>query len=110
MRVYVAGPYSKGDQIANVRAAIMVGDRLLVAGAVPYIPHLTAFWHLLSPHPYQEWLDLDLEWLRQCQAIIRLPGESSGADGEVAEAIAWGIPVFRDVETLCGWMKEQEGA
>lgn len=98
MRVYVAGPYSKGDQVLNVRAAIEAADRLAAAGHSPYVPHLTMLWHLVSPRPYSWWLALDLEWLAVCDAVVRLPGDSAGADGETAEADRLGIPVFNRVE------------
>lgn len=100
MKVYIAGPYTKGDVAMNVRAAIEAGDRVLKAGHVPFIPHLTHFWHMICPGPYGQWIKLDLEWLPCCGALLRLPGESSGADGEVAEAKRLGIPVFYSVEEL----------
>lgn len=113
MRVYVAGPYSQGDQAANVRAAIDAADKLAAAGHVPYIPHLTHFWHLVTPRPYQWWLDYDAQWLACCDAVLRLPGRSAGADEEVALAAELGIPVYggnprvrtaTDVDILIGCM------
>jgi hypothetical protein len=86
MRVYVAGPYSKGDVVLNVRNAIAAADTLLAAGHTPFIPHLTHLWHLVSPKTYEEWLAIDLDWLKCCDALVRLPGESSGADREVVYA------------------------
>jgi hypothetical protein len=100
MKVYVAGPYTKGDVALNVRAAIEAADRLLKAGYVPFLPHVTHFWHLVCPGPYEQWIAYDLEWLPSCQALVRLPGESAGADGEVARARELGIPVFEGVEAF----------
>lgn len=97
MRVYVAGPYTKGDVVLNTRAAIEAGQTLLLAGHAPFVPHLTHFWHLMFPGPYEQWLELDLAWLEVCEALIRLPGESSGADGEVRRAIELKIPVYYSV-------------
>ena len=94
MRVYVAGPYSRGDVAENVRLAVLVADDLLDAGHAPYVPHLTHFWHLLKPREYEDWLRLDLLWLEQCEAVLRLPGESPGADREVARARELGLPVY----------------
>lgn len=85
-RVYVAGPYSKGDVALNVRRAIETGHLLLEAGHVPYIPHLTHFRHMLFPRPYEEWLAYDNQWLPLCHVLLRLKGDSSGADKEVALA------------------------
>lgn len=100
MRVYVAGPYSKGDTILNVRKAIEAAERLAAAGHTPYIPHLTMLWHLLRPHGDLFWRGYDLEWLRCCDAVLRLPGESVGADGEVHMAKVCGIPVYESVAEL----------
>jgi hypothetical protein len=99
-RVYVAGPYSSGDVAANVRNAYAAATRLADAGFAPFVPHHTHFWHLLFPRPYEEWLRLDLTFLPCCDAVLRLPGESSGADAEVREATTLRIPVFDDLEEL----------
>lgn len=69
-------------------------------GYAPYIPHLTHFWHTMIPNEYSTWLELDLEWLCACDAVLRLPGESSGADNEVAEATKQGIPVVYSIDEL----------
>ena len=99
-RVYVAGPYSTGDVAVNVRNAYAAASRLADAGLAPFVPHHTHFWHLLFPRTYQEWLSLDLAFLRCCDALLRLPGESFGADTEVREARSLSIPVFDDLDTL----------
>ena len=100
MRVYVAGPYSKGHVNENVRAAVAAGERLVKAGHIPYIPHLHHFWDLLYPGPQEQWMKFDLEWLHQCEVVLRLPGYSAGADLEVATADQLGIPVFYNVWEL----------
>lgn len=100
MRVYVAGPYTRGDQAINVRRAIEAGNRLAEAGHHPFIPHLTMFWHLLYPHEYRFWMDQDRAWLKACEAVVRLPGESAGADEETRIAELIGLPVFGSVEDL----------
>ncbi len=97
-RVYVAGPYTKGDVAVNVREAVRVSDELLRLGYAPYCPHLTHFWHMLFPSEYQTWLDLDNEWVTCCDTLLRIPGESSGADKEVALAESLGLPVFFSVK------------
>ncbi len=100
-RVYVAGPLeTQGFLIDHVRNAIDAGDRLLNAGFAPYIPHITVLWGLVHSHPYQEWIDLDLEWLAVCDYLLRLPGESNGADIEVRFALEHNIPVYYSLEEL----------
>jgi hypothetical protein len=94
LRVYIAAPYTIGDPIVNIREAVIAGDRILQLGHIPFIPHINALWHLISPHPPETWYEWDLRWLEQCDAVIRLPGESKGADGEVARAKQLGMPVY----------------
>jgi hypothetical protein len=98
--VYVAGPLTHGDQAANVRAAMDAAEVLMDAGLYPFVPHLSWFSHLTSPRPYEEWLSYDLGWLKRCDAVLRLPGHSPGAERECSMATFLGIPVFRDVDAL----------
>jgi len=91
--IYVAGPYTAPDPVVNTHKAVKIGDRLLNLGAAVVIPHVTLLWHLVSPHEYQTWLELDIEVLARCDGLLRFPGESSGADGEVEFAHEHGIPV-----------------
>lgn len=106
IRIYIAGPYTAGDVAVNVRHAIEAGDRVARWGAVPFIPHLSHFWHLLFPQPWEFWLTQDLQWLALCDAVLRLPGESHGADLEEAEAGRLGIPVFYDFPAAYNWYLE----
>lgn len=100
MRVYIAGPDSQGDVALNVRAAIEAADAVAARHHCPYVPHLTHLWHLISPKPYEWWLEYDTLWLLQCDALFRLPGDSNGADQEVKLAELAGIPVAYDLDTL----------
>jgi hypothetical protein len=102
LRVYIAGPYTKGDVAVNVAIAVDAGTKVADAGHHPFIPHLSHFWHYRNVRPYEFWLDQDMAWLRVSEALIRLPGESSGADKEVAEAERLGIPVFYSAEDFLG--------
>jgi hypothetical protein len=107
-RIYVAGPYTKGDVAINVRNAYEAATRLADLGFAPFVPHATHFWHMLFPHPYEFWLDLDNQYLPCCQALLRLPGPSSGADKEVDLARKLGIPVFTEIDKLVEHFKERE--
>jgi len=100
MKVYVAGPYSVGDQAVNVKTAISVAEELLNLGHTPFVPHLTHFWHMIYPHAYTTWIEYDLEWLEKCDALLRLEGESYGADKEVRFANAYNIPVYYSIQEL----------
>lgn len=103
MRVYIAGPYTLGDVVANVRQALDAADEVLKVGHTPFVPHLNHFWHLVHPGPYEQWIAWDAAWLPLCEALVRLPGESRGADGEVALAAKLGIPVFPRVADFLYW-------
>lgn len=96
VRVYIAGPYSKGDTAMNVRTAIMAASGLMDRGFAPFVPHLTHLWHMVSPRPYEDWMKLDSQFLPCCDILLRLPGESPGADAEVGVAQEMDIPVYFD--------------
>lgn len=93
-RVYVAGPYTKGDVVINVRNACEAGTKLVEAGYSAFVPHLSHLWHTVTPRPWSFWMNIDYEWLTVCHYLLRLPGESTGADLEVEAAKAAGIPCF----------------
>jgi hypothetical protein len=107
IHVYVAGPYT-GDEEANVARAIAAGDILLRAGIAPYVPHLSHFWHQLHPHGYEVWMDLDFSWVQRCDALLRLPGESKGADREVSIAHEHYKPVFFMESAVIEWAEQVE--
>ena len=94
MRIYVAAPYTLGDPVRNTRDALHAAEMLLAMGHIPYVPHLSLFWHLAFPHSAEFWYAYDLRWLEVCDAIYRLPGKSTGADREVTHARELGLPVY----------------
>ncbi len=65
---------------------------------------------MLFPRPYEFWLDLDNEFLPVCQAVLRLPGPSSGANKEVQLAQKLGIPVFTEIDDLAKHFEDQATA
>lgn len=99
-KIYVAGPYTKGDVAVNVRNAIEAGNILADLGFAPFVPHLTHFWHLVFPRPYEFWCDLDNQFIAHCDGMLRLPGVSTGSDAEVELAKQQGIPVFTSIDDL----------
>lgn len=103
MRVFVSGPYSAPDPervLLNVQKAIDAGNRLIDAGLWPHVPHLMHYMHERQARPYEAWLALDMAWLAKCDAVLRLPGDSPGADREVARARELGLPVYASEERL----------
>lgn len=100
LKVYIAGPYSRPDPDNNVWEAIHAGDRVRALGHIPFIPHLSHFWEKQKHHEYEFWMEYDMEWLKVCDCVLRLPGESSGADREVKWAQEHGLPILYSVEEL----------
>ena len=97
--IFIAGPYA-GDQAINVRQALAAADKLWYHGYIPYVPHLTHFWDFAAPHQRSAWLAYHTNWLRRCDALLRLPGDSVGADEEMDLAITLDIPVFIAISAL----------
>ena len=99
-RVYIACPYTKGDKDANVRASIDAAHELIEMGFVPYVPLLNHYIHLVHPQDYDIWMEQDVEWLKQCDVLLRLSGESAGADKEIALAHQLHMPVYYTLAAL----------
>lgn len=110
-RVYIAGPISKGSLYHNIQHAEKAFFELQRAGLAPFCPH----WSCYSGGPFhsedgrllaeatagggggashEDWLATDLAWVACSHAVLRLPGESVGADRECALAADMGIPVY----------------
>lgn len=101
-KVYIAGPYTKPEPCVNTHNTIMVAEEIVKQGHTPYIPHLNLLWHIVVPHEADFWYAYDLEWLIVCDILLRMPGESVGADHEVNFAIKNGIPVVFSMDELKG--------
>lgn len=100
IKVYIASPYSKGDQDLNVARQIDCANDLMNHGFNAFSPLLFHFQHLVHPRSYDEWLAIDMDWLKKCDCVLRLSGESSGADKEVELAKELKIPVFYSIEEI----------
>lgn len=99
--VYLAGPYTNPDPVVNTRQTCIIASGLVDGGQVtPVVPHLSLLWHLVVPQPIEWWYAYDLEILARCDYVLRLAGESTGADAEVKEAERLGIPVVYDIPEL----------
>ena len=90
--LYVAAPYTRPDPVENTHRVIRVADEIYARTEwVPVVPHLTLLWHMVVPHDVDFWYEYDHHLLRVCQAIVQLPGASSGADAECDLATNMGI-------------------
>lgn len=114
--VYIASPYTCGDQALNVRFQAHVFDELLDGGlVVPIAPLWSHFQHVLQPRPYHDWILYDAEIITRVDALLRLnavctrtgyfQSKSEGADREVAQARNLGIPVFFSIRDMHNWVR-----
>lgn len=99
IRAYLSGPITKGNRSWNFYQAAEFQRRLMLAGLAVWNPMLS----MLHPDgwsiPHHTWLESDLAWVAVANVVLRLPGESVGADAECAFARDHGIPVLLvDVE------------
>ena len=97
--VYIASPYT-GNEDQNVRIQIDAAAQLRAMGFFPFIPLMSHYEHLIHPQPYDTWLNADLYWITKCDCLLRLPGESSGADKEIEYAKSLNIPVYYSLNEL----------
>jgi len=102
LRVYIAGPY-QSDPVGNTRTAVLTGRELVEQGFLPFVPHLSMLWDLIAPAQAEFYLRMDFGWIEMCDAVLRLPGDSPGADAEVEYARESDIPVFYSVGDLMDW-------
>ena len=108
--IYLAGPLgtnSKCDsqvQFENVKRACEWAERIhhQYWGAPQYepvrvyIPHLSWFHATMCGASFSRdfWLKLDEHWVRASDFLVRMPGDSTGADNEVRLANELNIPVI----------------
>jgi|SRR6266478_3693546 len=102
-RVYIAGPMTgSGNPYHNIHDGLATGALLLDRGYAPFIPHLTATLEMAQgPRDMEVWLSYDKAFLLSCDALLRRPGVSPGADKEVQWALEAGIEVYYSLDSLC---------
>lgn len=96
IKVFIAGPYTKGDRDENLNKMIDTTNELINHGFNP-LPlnlcyHLVEYKH--KRENYVDWIEITSQWVEKCDCLLRLTGQSSGADGEVDLAKKLNIPVF----------------
>jgi hypothetical protein len=94
IKVYIASAYRLGDVAINVKNQLDISDKLMNEGFAPFVPLYSHFHNIIHPRPYKDWIKLDLEWIKSCDCLLRILGDSTGADEEVYHAKKLGIPVF----------------
>jgi len=99
MRIFIAGPYGdtnpRADIEHNIEVADAVGREFMRQGFQVYIPHkMSDGWESDNTITLQQCLELDKSFIKHwAEALVRIPGYSKGADGEVAYARSLGLAI-----------------
>ena len=80
LKVFISSPYTLGDVGVNVRTQHDVFNNLIELGFTPFMPLLSHYQHIIHPFEYDQWIEWDFAWIDSCDFVLRLPGESKGAD------------------------------
>lgn len=99
-RVFVSGPLTQGNRLANIERAMDATRQLVAAGLAPLTPHTSHFADETDALGYEAWLAVCLAWVAVSDAVLRLPGASAGADRETTFARQCGIPCFDTITAL----------
>lgn len=118
LMILIAGPYRSGTGddptllAANLRALEAAAWPVFRSGHVPMIGEWVALPVLSSagvdgladPLAEQVMYPTAERLLQHCDGVLRLPGDSRGADQDVAIARERGIPVWHAVEEIPGYV------
>jgi hypothetical protein len=110
MLILIAGPYKSGTggdpdaMAANLRKLEAAAWPIFEVGHIPMIGEWVALpvLHSAGATVHDELANSVLyptaqRLLQHCDALLRLPGKSVGADQDVAIAEGLGLPVYRDL-------------
>lgn len=100
VKVYISGPITKGNRVHNLDQSLQVQKTLMELGYAPLNPMLTLLIPWAWDVPHDRWVECDCEWVEVADCVLRLPGESAGADQEVHLAASLGLPIFYSIDTL----------
>jgi len=107
--VFIAGPMSTaGEPGENLSLAVNVAARLVAEGFLVIVPQLSWIMHAIAPGvSAAQWARHSLIWASRADVILRLPGESRGADAEVARAQKLGARIYYSIETLISELRRE---
>ncbi|MER5618586.1 DUF4406 domain-containing protein [Streptomyces sp. NEAU-S7GS2] len=113
MLILIAGPYRSGTNgdpqamAANLARLEAAAWPIFAAGHLPMIGEWVALpvLHSAGAGPTHSLADQVLyptadRLLAHCDAVLRLPGDSTGADQDVATAHRRGLPVYHDLNEI----------
>ena len=120
--IYIASPISQGVVRDIVARACSAGHQLMQAGIPVLIPHLSVFLGMKQNYDgaggyvpevlpldttLKQWYLMGIMMVLHCDAVLRLPGDSVGADMETGMADKNNIPVFHSVEKVILWARDK---
>jgi len=97
---YISCPLTLGNRNHNWFQAAEAQRLLMQAGYAVHNPAHALMFPAQNQFTWHEWLAMDEVVISRCDLIVLLPGESKGADREVAYARKRGIPVLTLDEAL----------
>jgi len=112
MRIFIAGPYGDHNPKDIIAANVIKSDKLardlMAQGHQVYCPHKMSWgWEDDSRLTREQFLALDRSYLHYwAEAIIRIPGVSPGADGEMRLAKTLGVQILDPEKFLDASEKE----
>jgi len=83
---------------------------LIDAGFAPFCTHLSWYLDQAGEIDHATWMEVDLPWVEVSDAVLRLSGESDGAEIETVRARSLGIPIFRGVAEIVDHFQMVEAA
>jgi len=100
--VYISCPMRLGNWTKNVRTAARVQCDLMRKGYSVINPIGSWLTDIVEPLDFETWINNDYGLIDVSDAIIRIPGESEGADLECDYAIRQDKELFWDLRELYG--------
>ena len=109
-RLYLSTPITLGNRTMNFATACNTQTELMRLGFAVLNPALSGqhpdAWNI----PHDTWMENDYPWVAVADVVLRLPGESKGADMETRFAESLGIPVIHRYHDLLAWKQTWEAA
>ena len=104
--IYISSTYTLGDVKENVMRQIDAAHKIMDMGHAPIAPLLSHFLHLRRERPYDDWMVIDLAIVPKCDILLRLDGESAGAEKEVKIANECNIPIVYSFDELIEFLNK----
>lgn len=107
-KIYISGPVSKGNMFANFTEFGEYFHKLVGLGFAPRNPGESMLMPGNQQIPWRTWVDIDIPWVAVSDVVMRIPGDSVGADEECEVAAHHGIPVIHRYHDLKAWKQTWE--